>query len=63
MDNYFDNKIINEKMLKERIIFLDKEINAKTASEIVTKLLYLDDTFEYLEYTLKLMCVCVVCVC
>lgn len=42
MDNYFDNKIINEKMLKERIIFLDKEINAKTASEIVTKLLYLD---------------------
>ena len=42
MDNYFDNKIINEKMLKERIIFLDKEINAKTAGEIVTKLLYLD---------------------
>ena len=42
MDNYFDNKIINEKMLKERIIFLDKEINAKTASDIVSKLLYLD---------------------
>ena len=41
MDNY-GNKIIYEKLLKERIIFIDKEINAKTASEIVAKLLYLD---------------------
>lgn len=29
-------------MLKERIIFLDKEINSKTASDVVSKLLYLD---------------------
>lgn len=41
MDNY-GNKMIYEKLLKERIIFIDKEINAKTASEIVAKLLYLD---------------------
>lgn len=42
MDNYFENKIISEKLLKERIIFLDKEINSATASEVVSKLLYLD---------------------
>ena len=29
-------------MLKERIIFIDKEINSETASDIVSKLLYLD---------------------
>ena len=42
MDNYFENKIISEKLLKERIIFLDDEVNYRTAIEIVTKLLYLD---------------------
>ena len=42
MDNIFDGKIINEKLLEERIIFLDKEINSKTASDVVSKLLYLD---------------------
>ena len=42
MDNYFENKLISEKMLKERIIFLDKEIDSKTASDVVSKLLYLD---------------------
>ena len=42
MNNSFDNKIISEKMLKERIIFLDKEIDSKTASDVVSKLLYLD---------------------
>ncbi len=42
MDNFFENKLISEKMLKERIIFLDKEIDSKTASDIVSKLLYLD---------------------
>lgn len=41
MDSY-GNKIIYEKLLKERIIFIDKEINSKTASDIVAKLLYLD---------------------
>lgn len=42
MDNFFENRLISEKMLKERIIFLDKEIDSKTASDIVSKLLYLD---------------------
>lgn len=42
MDNFFENKIISEKLLKERIIFLDEEINSKTASDVVSKLLYLD---------------------
>ena len=42
MDSLFENKIISEKMLKERIIFLDKEIDSKVASDIVSKLLYLD---------------------
>ena len=42
MNNYFENKMISEKLLKERIIFLDKEINSETASDIVSKLLYLD---------------------
>ena len=42
MNNSYDGKIITEKLLKERIIFLDKEINSKTASDIVAKLLYLD---------------------
>lgn len=42
MNNYFENKVISEKLLKERIIFLDKEINSETASDIVSKLLYLD---------------------
>lgn len=41
MDNYA-NKMIYEKLLKERIIFIDKEIDSKLASEIVAKLLYLD---------------------
>ena len=41
MDNY-GNKMIYEKLLKERIIFIDEEINSKTASDIVAKLLYLD---------------------
>ena len=42
MDNIYENKLISEKLLKERIIFLDKEINSETASKIVSKLLYLD---------------------
>ena len=42
MNNYFDNKLINEKLLEERIIFLNNEINSETAGEIVSKLLYLD---------------------
>ena len=42
MNNLYDEKIFREKLLKERIIFLDEEINSKTASEIVAKLLYLD---------------------
>lgn len=41
MDNY-GNKMIYENLLKERIIFIDEEINSKTASDIVAKLLYLD---------------------
>ncbi len=42
MDNLYENKIIGEKLLKERIILLDDEINFKTASSVVAKLLYLD---------------------
>ena len=42
MDNIFENKLINEKLLKERIIFLNQEINSESASNIVSKLLYLD---------------------
>lgn len=42
MNNYFDNKLISEKLLKERIIFLNKEINQETAGDVVAKLLYLD---------------------
>ena len=42
MNNYFDNKLISEKLLKERIIFLNKEINHETAGDVVAKLLYLD---------------------
>lgn len=34
--------MIYEKLLNERILFIDKEINSKTASDIVAKLLYLD---------------------
>lgn len=41
MDNY-GNKVIYEKLLKERIIFIDKTIDSNLASEIVAKLLYLD---------------------
>lgn len=36
------NNIINEKLLKERIIFIDKKIDEKISSDIVAKLLYLD---------------------
>ncbi len=42
MNNIFEGKLVNEKLLKERIIFLDKEIDSKTASDVVSKLLYLD---------------------
>ena len=42
MDSIYEAKLISEKLLKERIIFLDEEINSRTASEIVAKLLYLD---------------------
>lgn len=42
MDKFYESKVIAEKLLKERILFIDKEINAKTASDIVAKLLYLD---------------------
>lgn len=42
MDKFYEEKLIAEKLLKERILFIDKEINAKTASDIVAKLLYLD---------------------
>ena len=42
MNNYFEDKLISEKLLKERIIFLDSEINSRSASDIVSKLLYLD---------------------
>lgn len=42
MNNYYEEKIISEKLLKERIIFLDTEIDSQSASEIVSKLLYLD---------------------
>lgn len=42
MDNLYEKKLIGEKLLKERIVLLDKEINSTTASEIVSKLLYLD---------------------
>lgn len=42
MDSLYEEKLICEKLLKERIIFLNGEINSKTASEIVAKLLYLD---------------------
>lgn len=42
MDNLFEKKLISEKLLKERIIFLDQEIDSICASDIVSKLLYLD---------------------
>ena len=42
MDSLYEDKKIKEKMLKERIIFLDDEITPKKANEIVYKLLYLD---------------------
>ena len=42
MDNFFENKVISEKLLKERIIMLDEEINSKSAGNIVSKLLYLN---------------------
>lgn len=42
MDNNYENEIINKKLLKERIIFLNEEINSKTAGDIISKLLYLD---------------------
>lgn len=42
MNRFCVENEISEKMLKERILFIDKEINAKTASAIVAKLLYLD---------------------
>ena len=37
MNNYYGDKLISEKLLKERIIFLDKEIDSKSASDIVSK--------------------------
>lgn len=42
MNEFYEEKLISEKLLKERILFIDKEINAKTASDIVAKLLYFD---------------------
>ena len=42
MSDFFGYKTISDELLKERIIFLDKEINSVTASEIVSKLIYLD---------------------
>jgi len=42
LNNYFEKNLIGEKLLKERVIFLDKEIDSTTASDIVSKLLYLD---------------------
>ncbi len=42
MNDYFDNKLISEKLLEERIIFINKEIDSESASEVVSKLLYLD---------------------
>lgn len=42
MNRLYEERIIGEKLLKERIIFLDSEIDSKLASEIVAKLLYLD---------------------
>ena len=42
MNNYYENELISKKLLKERIIFLDKEIDSISASNIVSKLLYLD---------------------
>lgn len=42
MNNFFESKMIYDELLKERIVFLDKEIDSKTASDIVAKLLYLD---------------------
>lgn len=41
MDDIIE-KDVYKKLLKERIIFIDTEINDKNASEIVAKLLYLD---------------------
>lgn len=41
MDNILE-KDIYKKMLKERIIFINEEIDNKNASEVVAKLLYLD---------------------
>ena len=42
MSSLYEEKLIGEKLLRERIIFLDKEINSETASVVVSKLLYLD---------------------
>ena len=42
MNRYYEEKGIYEKLLKERILFIDGEINSKSASDIVAKLLYLD---------------------
>jgi len=42
LDNFFEDRTISEKLLQERIIFLNGEINSKSAGDIVTKLLYLD---------------------
>jgi len=42
LDNLFEKKLVSEKLLKERVIFLDQEIDSACASDIVSKLLYLD---------------------
>ena len=42
MNSYYGEKVVYDKLLKERIIFIDKDINSKTASDVVAKLLYLD---------------------
>lgn len=42
MDSCYESRLISEKLLNERIIFLNKVIDSRTASEIVAKLLYLD---------------------
>ena len=41
MDSIIENEVY-KKLLKERIIFINGEINDSTASEVVAKLLYLD---------------------
>ena len=42
LSKLYECRMVEEKLLESRILFIDQEINARVASDVVAKLLYLD---------------------